>query len=353
MNLALDEDLELIVATARRFGEDVLVPRMRTAEADRALDRETRQAFEEIGLAALEWPEAMGGAGLGCLARVLVNEELGAADAGAALALDRIGPALYPMLEAGGDLEALIEIPGRVLLACDLDGELSIDSKRVNGSVAWVPASAAEAIVVLAGDEAALLRTGFAIEPLRGAGLRAAGAGRLELADAPIDRLLVSGPGAARSRARARLYIASLMVGVMRATCEFSQAYAQERQAFGKPIAHHQALAFLITDMQMALDGARLLMHEAAWRLDAGLPAEAAAASALAECIDAARSIGPNGVQILGGHGFMADYPVEKHMREVRALGLCFGGFDAAIEESGRQLCASDSPLALGVGEAL
>jgi alkylation response protein AidB-like acyl-CoA dehydrogenase len=105
--------------------------------------------------------------------------------------------------------------------------------------------------------------------------------------------------------------------------------------------------------MQMALDGARLLVHEAAWRLDAGLPADAAAASALAECIDASRSIGPNGVQILGGHGFMADYPVEKHMREARALGLLFGGFDAAVEESGQQICTSDAPLEIGIGEAL
>jgi alkylation response protein AidB-like acyl-CoA dehydrogenase len=103
----------------------------------------------------------------------------------------------------------------------------------------------------------------------------------------------------------------------------------------------------------MALDGARLLVHEAAWRLDANLPAEGAAASALAECIDASRSIGPNGVQILGGHGFMADYPVEKHMREARTLGLLFGGFDSAVEESGQLLCSSDAPLEIGVGEAL
>jgi alkylation response protein AidB-like acyl-CoA dehydrogenase len=63
--------------------------------------------------------------------------------------------------------------------------------------------------------------------------------------------------------------------------------------------------------------------------------------------------MGPNGVQVLGGHGFMADYPVEKHMREARALGLLCGGFDAAIEEAGRALVASPTPLALGVEGAL
>jgi alkylation response protein AidB-like acyl-CoA dehydrogenase len=353
MNLAPDDDLELIVETARRFGEDALTPRIRTAETDRAVDSETRRAFAEIGLAGLELPENVGGAGLGSVARVLVNEELGATDAAAALALDELGPALYPIIEMGGDVTRFAEKAGRVLLVTDLDGDVQIDRDRVSGTVPWVPASQVDAIVVMAGDHAAVIREGFTIEPLRGAGLRAAGAGALRIVDAQAHTSLSNAVGASRARARARLYVASLLLGVMRAACDFSREYAKERKAFGKPIAHHQALAFLITDMQMALDGSRLLVHEAAWRLDASLPAESQAASALAECIDASRLIGPNGVQILGGHGFMADYPVEKHMREARALGLLFGGFDAAIEESGRQLCTSDAPLEIGVGEAL
>ncbi len=139
----------------------------------------------------------------------------------------------------------------------------------------------------------------------------------------------------------------------MRGACEFSTAYSQQREAFGKPIGHHQALAFMITDMRMALEAARLMVHEAAWRVDRGLPCAAQAASTVAGCIEASRTIGPNGVQILGGHGFVADYPVEKHMREARALGLLCGGFDAAIEESGRDLVTSPTPLALGVENAL
>jgi len=139
---------------------------------------------------------------------------------------------------------------------------------------------------------------------------------------------------------------------VLRHACEFSRGYALEREAFGRPIAHHQALAFLITDMRMALDGARLLVHEAAWRLDAGQPDAGAAAAAHAQCLEAARFIGPNGVQILGGHGFMADYPMEKAMREARALGLWLGGLDAAIEDAGRALCALDAPVDLGVAAA-
>lgn len=352
MNLKPDENLELIAETARRFGAEMLTPKMRSAEAQRGVDKETRQAFHEIGLAGLEWPEEKDGAGLGSLARVLVNEELGAADAGAALALDPLGPALYPILEMGGDIAQLLPSNAddqRVLLVSELDGDLQVETQGVKGVIPWVPASRADAIVVFKGDRAGILRSGFTIEPIRGSGLRAAGAGELRIMNVETQELLVHPAGAARARARTRLYIASLLLGVMRAACDFSREYAKERQAFGKPIGHHQALAFLITDMQMALDGARLLVRHAAWRLDHDLPSESQAASALAECIDASRLIGPNSVQILGGHGFMSDYPVEKYMREGRALGLLFGGFDAAIEESSRHLCQGDAPLAIGL----
>ena len=211
----------------------------------------------------------------------------------------------------------------------------------------------ARAVVVLSGSEALLLTDGFSFEPVRGAGLRAAGAARLVTRGASIAGRWSNADGAARALARARLYYASLLLGVMRATCDFSADYAQQREAFGKPIGHHQALAFLITDMRMSLDAARLVVQEAAWRVDSKLPCATEAASAWAECIEASRTIGPNGVQVLGGHGFMADYPVEKHMREARALGLLCGGFDAAIEEAGRALVASSTPLALGVEGAL
>jgi len=84
----LDPELELLRATARQFADDRLRRRDRVFEAARAVDPATLAAAAEIGLAAAGWPESLGGAGLGALARVLVLEELGAADAGAALALD-------------------------------------------------------------------------------------------------------------------------------------------------------------------------------------------------------------------------------------------------------------------------
>jgi alkylation response protein AidB-like acyl-CoA dehydrogenase len=133
----------------------------------------------------------------------------------------------------------------------------------------------------------------------------------------------------------------------MRASAEFAREYALRRVAFGRPIAHHQALAFLLADLRSAVDGARLLVHEAAGRLDRGEDAAEACATAFVEAAEQALFVTPNGVQVLGGHGFMQDYPVEKYMRDARALSLLFGGADAAREDAGRELAAREPPLAL------
>lgn len=353
------DDLKLIVETARRLAASELAPKLRDSEAARAIDASTAAAWDEIGLAGLEVPERLGGAGLGCLARVLVNEELAAADAGAALALDPYGPALTTLVEVGGvdAAEQLVfSLEPEAQRACFVlaeDASLELDGDRLSLELAWAPVSHVGALVVLRGDHALLIREGIELTDVRGSGLRAAGAAQLRVARAPVAGVWSDAEGAQRARARARLYYASLLLGVMRASCDFAIDYSQQREAFGRPIGHHQALAFLLTDMRMALDAARLVVHEAAWRVERHLPCAAEAAGAWAECIEVSRSLGPNGVQVLGGHGFMADYPVEKHMREARALGLLCGGFDSAIEEAGQLLTASTSPLALGMEGAL
>jgi alkylation response protein AidB-like acyl-CoA dehydrogenase len=327
----LGDDLELIVETARSFATEELFPNLREHEQARAALPAVSKAYGEMGLAGLELPEALGGAGLGAVARVLVNEEIAAGDAGAALALDPLGPALYPLLEVGG--EAALEQFALPLL--ELDGARAVFlSER-------------DLLVVLRGDEVIVVREGVETRELRGSGLRAAGACELWLSSAPIAARFRDGPGAARALARARLYTTSLLVGVMRQAAEFSREYALEREAFGRPIAHHQGLAFLITDMRAAVDGARVLLHEAAWRVEGGLPCAAAAAAAFAEAVDASLLVGPNGVQILGGHGFVQDYPVEKYMRESRMLGLVLGGVDAAREDAGRELLGESDGVTL------
>ena len=326
---------------------------------------DVRRVYQTLGLAGLELPESLGGAGLGALARALVNEELAAADAGAALALDPLGPALYPIAELGGE-SAVSELAGpllakagaRATLVFDALPRLRTDEGRARGVLPWVTTDRVDLLIVLERERAYAVSEGIECVRLRGAGLRAAGASELHVDGAAGPAHWVSTPAARRALARARLYVAGLLVGVTRASADFARRYAMERVAFGRPIAHHQALAFLIADMASAVDGARLLLHEAAWRVDrsaacgTGARDDAdelaeACATAFLEACEAALFVTPNGVQILGGHGFMQDYPVEKWMREARALSLLLAGVDAAREDAGRALVSDPSPLAL------
>jgi alkylation response protein AidB-like acyl-CoA dehydrogenase len=359
IDFSLAPELEVLRATAASLAADHLRPCERESESARAIRPEARKAFLEIGLAGLELPEGLGGAGLGALARALVLEELAAADPGAALALDPLGPALYPIAELGepADLETwllplLARQGARAVLAYDPDGEIAVSGDRAMGSIPWVPCDRPDVVVVLNREGAFLVDDRLGCKPVRGSGLRAAGAASLELAGAPIRARWTEPRAAGRALARARLYVAGLLLGVMRAAAEYARSYACERVAFGRPIAHHQALAFLITDMHAAVEGVRLLVHEAAWRLDTGRPGDEACATALLEASEQAMFVTPHAVQILGGHGFMQDYPVEKWMREARALSLLLGSPDRSREAAGRALAALEPPLELTSSEA-
>ena len=355
IDFELGDELALIRETALGFANDQLRPRDREFEKARAVAAEVHEAFRAIGLGAIEVPEEQGGAGLGALARVLVFEELAAADAGAALALDSLGPALYPLLELAGEdaLDALarpvLERTGaRGVLVWDGAGRVRRERGRVSAEIPWVPTDRVDLLVILDPTGAVCVSEGIARSELRGAGLRAAGASALRLEDAPVRAAWEGAAGARRALARARLYAAALLVGVMRAASDFSREYALNREAFGRPIAHHQALAFLIADMATAVESTRLLVQEAAWRIDGGEEAAEPCATAFLEAAEQAMFVTPNALQILGGHGFMQDYPVEKFMREARTLGLLFGGTDAAREEAGRELDTTPGPAAVG-----
>jgi alkylation response protein AidB-like acyl-CoA dehydrogenase len=359
IDFTLDPELEVLRDTARSFAQQRLRPHDRSFEAARDVDSATRSAFAAIGLAAACWPESLGGAGLGAFAGSLVLEELGAADAGAALALDPLGPAFYALAECSDAAtlqtiaRPLLDRPGaRVVLGWNGGGRVALRNGEATGVLPWVPADRADLLVLLDGEAVAVIDEGIHLTSLRGAGLRAAGASELRLDHAPVRAWWVNPRGARRALARARLHTASLLLGVMRAAAEFSRDYALQRVAFGKPIAHHQALAFLLVDMAMALEGSRLLVHEAAARLDRGDDAAEACATAFLEAAEQAMFVTPNAVQVLGGHGFMQDYPVEKWMREARALGLLFGGLDAAREDAGAAIVADTEPLALAGGGA-
>jgi len=360
IDFEIGDELELVRHTARTYADDHLRPALREHEASRGPGPSSQKAFAEIGFASLEWPLGDDEPGLGALGRFLVLEELAAADPGAAMALDPLGPALYPLLELGGAEalasfgEPLLDAPGsRALLVWNGAGArapLTRSQDTLSGTVPWVPADHADLVVVLDEEGAAVVQQGLEFEPVKGSGLRAAGASEVTFEEAPVVAEWRNAEAASRALARARLYVAGLLVGVMRASSDYSRDYALDRVAFGRPIAHHQALAFLIADMVMAVDSARMLAWEAAWRLDNGLDAREACATAFLEAAEQSAFVTPNGVQILGGHGFMQDHPVEKYMREGRTLGLFLGGVDAARRDAVRDFGepAQGPLLALG-----
>lgn len=111
----------------------------------------------------------------------------------------------------------------------------------------------------------------------------------------------------------------------MRAAYEYALDYTQERRAFGKPVAHFQAIAFTLADMLMDVESARWMVWRAAAMLEQGQPDPALCAQAAAHANEAAFRVADNCVQLLGGAGYMQDFPAEKWLRDTKALALLYG----------------------------
>jgi len=347
MNFASNETDDILWENIARFAAEELRPRLREFEAARSVAGDVQERFAALGFGAIDLPEDLGGAGLGLLSRVRMNRLLAEADSGAALALDRFGPAAC-VIEAFGDRNLLKRygeaLEARFALVIDPDAILSGEGP-IRGEAPWVPSGRADVLVGLGRAGGWIMESGFELQPVRGAALHAAGASGVRYAGKPTH-VWHDPREAAQAWAKMRLYYAALIWGVLADAAGFSRRYALDRVAFGKPIAHHQALSFLIVDMHIAVERVGLLIEYAARRIDAGENATAEAASAFIDAVEASRFVGPNAVQILGGHGFMRDYPVEKAMRDCRALGLLAGGADAAREDAGVVLSVSAKDMA-------
>jgi alkylation response protein AidB-like acyl-CoA dehydrogenase len=114
-------------------------------------------------------------------------------------------------------------------------------------------------------------------------------------------------------------------VGIARAVLDHVIPYVNERVAFGEPISHRQAVAFSISDIAIELEGLRLVTLRAAARADAGLDFAREAALARSLCDRHGTTIGSEGVQLLGGHGFVCEHPVERWYRDLSAIGVMEG----------------------------
>ncbi|NPA90299.1 MAG: acyl-CoA dehydrogenase, partial [Chloroflexi bacterium] len=122
-----------------------------------------------------------------------------------------------------------------------------------------------------------------------------------------------------------RVATAAAAVGVARASFEYARDYAKQRVQFGEPIAHRQSIAFMLAEMAIDIDGLRLMTWEAAWKLDRGEDATREAYLAKLTADDIAVEVTDRGVQILGGYGYIREYPVERWLRNGRGIATFEG----------------------------
>ena len=115
-----------------------------------------------------------------------------------------------------------------------------------------------------------------------------------------------------------RIGIGSMAVGISQGAFEESVKYAKDRVQFSRPIAEHQAVQFMLADMAMRIDAARMLVRRAAWRKDRGLPFKKEAAMAKLYASEMSSFVTNKAVQIHGGYGYIADYPVERMLRDAK-----------------------------------
>jgi alkylation response protein AidB-like acyl-CoA dehydrogenase len=133
---------------------------------------------------------------------------------------------------------------------------------------------------------------------------------------------LPPGPELERALLFTKLLTGAVAVGCARACLEYAADYATDRQAFGKPIGAFQGISFKVADMAIEVDAARLLLLHAAWLVDRGEATLADVAGAVGQVLQTAVRCGDDGVQILGGHGYMRDHPVEMWFRDAVTLSV-------------------------------
>ncbi len=364
VDFELTEEQRMIRETVEGFARDEIRPAARPADESGLVPPELIEKIWQLGLVTSAIPEQFGGNGdqRSALTGAVAAEELGYGDV--SVALHALAPRLfaYPILEMGIDAQRdryLKQFASDRFVAAtaalieprfDFDlTELSTHARRdgsayiLNGTKCFVPlADRAESLLVYAAtDPAAGFKGVDAFIVARDApglsiGEREKNMGFKPLATCSISLKDVRLDGAARlggngginfSRlmSEARVAISALGIGMARAAFEYARDYAKERRAFGVPIGTKQAVAFMLADMAIEIDAARLLVWEAAWRLDRG--EDALKESYLAKNYAAASvlKVADNAVQVLGGHGYIREHPVEMWLRNARGLAALDG----------------------------
>lgn len=358
-DLTCTDEQQMIKNTVAELAAEQLRPVAAEADRTRQAPAALLKTVAEIGLTSIGVPEELGGLGTerSTVTNVLVAEALAHGDMGLAVAC--LAPAaVSTALVLWGDAEQQATylpaflgdaVPAAALVIQEppalfdpfqvrTRAHRTPDGFQLTGVKSLVPRAAqAELFVVAAeldGRGPALFvvesgTTGVVIEPEPAMGLRSAATGRLILDAVAVPTSALLGEGSPQVYAEcvrlSRLAWCALAIGTCQAVLDYVIPYVNQRTAFGEPVSHRQAVAFNVADIGTELECMRLVTLRAASRAEQGKPYAREAALARMLCAEKGMAIGSDGVQLLGGHGYITEHPVERWYRDLRAVGLMEG----------------------------
>ncbi|MDE0854165.1 MAG: acyl-CoA dehydrogenase family protein [Nevskia sp.] len=358
-DLTPSEEQQMLRDTVQGFAVEQLRQQAAAADSACAAPAELLRQSAELGITLMGVPEQLGGVGgeRSATTNVLVAEALAQGDLGlavACLAPSAVSNALVLWGSAEQQSKYLPAFVGdhapaaalAVLEPRPLFDAMALDTRAyaggggfvLEGVKSLVPLAAqAELFIVAAqlenqGPALFIVESstqGVSIEAEPAMGLRAASTGRLILQNVRLPAAALLGGTDAGAYADcinlARLGWCALAAGTAQAVLDYVIPYVNERVAFGEPISHRQAVAFNVANIGIELESMRLLTWRAASRAERGQSFSRETALARRLCADKGMAIGNDGVQLLGGHGYVKEHPVERWYRDLRAAGLMEG----------------------------
>jgi alkylation response protein AidB-like acyl-CoA dehydrogenase len=362
MDFELTEEQRMWRQAVHDFSAQEVKPKAAEMDTKAELNAEAIRKMGPLGLLGLNVSEEFGGAGVDPVSAAIAIEELGWACGGTALTVaahNGLGCAPIQMFgtveqkrrwlpgmasgkaglgslaltepEAGSDL-------GAVKTRAVLDG----DEWVINGAKAWItnpsvaclinvlcrtdpaPGSRSLSLIIVPTDTPGL----HIHPPEKKMGVRASPTHALTFENARVPRNHLLGeagrglPQTLQVLDGGRIGIGALSVGLAQAAFEEAVRYAKERKAFGKPLAGHQAIQWMIADAATQIDAARLLVYRAAWLKGRGLPFSKEAAVGKLFATEMAEAVCRNAIQILGSYGYSSEYPVERMYRDARLMTI-------------------------------
>jgi alkylation response protein AidB-like acyl-CoA dehydrogenase len=362
MDFQLNEEQTMWQAAVRDFCQNELKPRAAQTDSEAKLPLDVIKKMAPLGLLSLPVPEADGGPGLDSIGLALAIEEVGRACGSTALSIAAhnglcLGPLVaygtseqkaryLPRLTSGDALGALaLTEPGA---GSDLAGGVQTmavaagDTWVINGSKAWITNPSLSPIIITlcrtdreAGNRGfnhIIVPTdtpGLSVHPAeKKMGLKGSPTHMLtyDYVRVPHENLLgAAGRGLHQTLATldsGRISIGAMAVGLAQAALDEAISYAKERQAFGRPIAQHQGIQWMLADISTEIEAARLLVYQAAWLKDQGQNFSKQAAMAKLFASETAERAAFKAIQIHGGYGYSAEFPVERIYRDQRLLTI-------------------------------